>query len=46
MKEKCDDKQWMHCRVEKMGCEGCNYEDRPFNPNNAMHNIKKCEGTE
>lgn len=32
MKEKCDDKEWMHCRVEKMGCEGCNYEDRPFNP--------------
>jgi hypothetical protein len=32
MKEKCDDKEWMHCRVEKMGCEGCDYEDRPFNP--------------
>ena len=32
MKEKCDDKEWMHCRVEKMGCEGCNYEDRPYNP--------------
>lgn len=28
MKEKCDDKQWMHCRVEKMGCDGCHYEDR------------------
>lgn len=28
MKEKCDDKQWMHCRVEKMGCDGCYYEDR------------------
>ena len=27
MKEKCDDKEWMHCRVEKMGCEGCNYEN-------------------
>ena len=32
MKEKCDDKEWMNCRVEKMGCEGCHYEDRPFNP--------------
>lgn len=31
MKEKCDDKQWMTCRVEKMGCDGCNYEDRPWN---------------
>lgn len=30
MKEKCDDKEWMHCRVEKMGCEGCHYEDRPY----------------
>ncbi|WP_288887034.1 nucleotide modification associated domain-containing protein [uncultured Eubacterium sp.] len=30
MKEKCDDKQWMHCRVEKMGCDGCHYEDRPL----------------
>lgn len=28
MKEKCDDKEWMHCRVEKMGCDGCHYEDR------------------
>lgn len=28
MKEKCDDEQWMNCRVEKMGCDGCHYEDR------------------
>lgn len=28
MKPKCDDKEWMHCRVEKMGCDGCHYEDR------------------
>ena len=32
MKPKCDDKEWMHCNVEKMGCDGCNYEDRPFDP--------------
>lgn len=32
MKPKCDDKEWMHCRVEKMGCDGCHYEDRPYNP--------------
>lgn len=30
MKPKCDDKEWMHCNVEKMGCDGCHYEDRPF----------------
>ena len=28
MKPKCDDKEWMHCRVEKMVCDGCHYEDR------------------
>ena len=32
MKPKCDDKEWMHCNVEKMGCDGCHYEDRPFDP--------------
>lgn len=32
MKPKCDDKEWMHCSVEKMGCDGCHYEDRPFDP--------------
>ena len=32
MKPKCDDKEWMHCNVEKMGCDGCYYEDRPFDP--------------
>lgn len=25
MKEKCDDKEWKDCRVEKMGCDGCYY---------------------
>lgn len=24
---KCGDKEWQHCRVEKMGCEGCYYTD-------------------
>lgn len=32
MKPKCDDKELMHCNVEKMGCDGCHYEDRPFDP--------------
>lgn len=22
---KCTDKEWNHCRVEKMGCKGCHY---------------------
>lgn len=25
MKEKCDDKEWKDCRVEKMGYPGCYY---------------------
>lgn len=25
---KCTDKEWQHCRVEKMGCPGCYYDDR------------------
>ena len=24
---KCDDKEWKDCRVEKMGCKGCYYDD-------------------
>jgi len=24
---KCTDKEWQHCRVEKMGCPGCYYDD-------------------
>lgn len=24
--EKCGDKEWQHCRVEKMGCIGCYYD--------------------
>ena len=23
---KCTDKEWDHCRVEKMGCKGCHYD--------------------
>ena len=23
---KCGDKEWKHCRVEKMGCPGCHYD--------------------
>lgn len=25
-KPDCTDKEWMHCRVEKMGCTGCHYD--------------------
>ena len=25
---KCTDKEWQHCRVEKMGCDGCYYDDK------------------
>ena len=25
---KCGDKEWMHCRVEKMGCFGCHYSEQ------------------
>lgn len=25
---KCDDKEWQHCRVEKMGCTGCYYDEK------------------
>lgn len=24
---KCTDKEWQHCRVEKMGCSGCYYDE-------------------
>lgn len=24
---KCGDKEWQHCRVEKMGCNGCYYDE-------------------
>lgn len=25
---KCTDKEWQHCRVEKMGCPGCYYDKK------------------
>ncbi len=25
---KCTGKEWDHCRVEKMGCKGCYYDER------------------
>lgn len=28
---KCTDKEWQHCRVEKMGCDGCYYDDKNKN---------------
>lgn len=24
---KCSDKEWQHCNKEKMGCNGCAYND-------------------
>lgn len=27
---KCDDKEWQHCREEKMGCKGCYYDEKEF----------------
>lgn len=32
---KCNDKEWQHCRVEKMGCKGCYY-DESDNIKNAI----------
>ena len=26
-KGECTEQQWNNCRVEKMGCEGCTYDD-------------------
>lgn len=28
---KCTDKEWQHCRVEKMGCKGCYYDEIAIN---------------
>ena len=28
MSKKCTEKEWDYCRVEKMGCKGCYYENR------------------
>lgn len=28
---KCTDKEWDHCRVEKMGCRGCYYSEMEEN---------------
>ncbi len=28
---KCTDKEWQHCRVEKMGCPGCYYDEIKVN---------------
>lgn len=28
---KCTDKEWQHCRVEKMGCKGCYYDEIEIN---------------
>lgn len=25
---RCSDKEWQHCRVEKMGCPGCFYDEK------------------
>lgn len=33
LKKTCTDREWSNCRVEKMGCEGCNYD---VNKNNII----------
>lgn len=37
---KCTGKEWDHCRVEKMGCEGCYYnEDNDRDINNLIEEL-------
>lgn len=33
--QSCTDKEWNNCRVEKMGCPGCHYDD-PTDPNRIV----------
>ena len=40
MKE-CTDNEWKHCRVEKMGCKGCNYDDKEEEKKEAC-SMKDC----
>ncbi len=32
----CTDKEWKHCRVEKMGCKGCYYDDYELKTQKAL----------
>lgn len=34
---KCTDKEWQHCRVEKMGCIGCYYDEIKINDYIRIH---------
>lgn len=36
----CTDKEWEHCRVEKLGCEGCYYYKKEEKINEQK--ISKC----
>lgn len=39
----CTGKEWDHCRVEKMGCKGCYYNDDRTEINNAVKILKEIE---
>lgn len=43
---KCTDKEWMHCRVEKMSCKNCYYEDKKETKTNNYQNQKEVENNE
>lgn len=38
---KCGDKEWQHCRVEKMGCKGCYYDEIESIEYYTVEEIKK-----
>lgn len=45
-KMECTDKEWQHCRVEKMGCPGCYYDEIEIgeyirNRNGYIDKVKK-----
>ena len=40
----CTDKEWKHCRVEKMGCKGCNYDDGEEEKEQCL--MKNCGSTQ
>lgn len=48
-KEKCTDKEWQHCREEKMGCGGCYYNNKTISLQDieqAKSNLLRCNDIE
>lgn len=41
---KSDDKEWQHCRVEKMGCKGCYYDEIKIMAYNVQHLKRQIHG--